>query len=405
MIFTLFAVWLGLFQVQASSAAIEIGPETDWCGTVNALPPGGDVVLAPGNYAGPCTVHRSGAPGAPLVIQAKDLHDRPRIMYLGQANNVLNIRGDHLIVRGLDIGPTKSSVDGIRIKEGSDVTIEDCRFQRLGGVAVVANHTSSARIVVRRNEIIQSRSTAMYFGCHDGIHCALTDLLVERNYIRGVEATDPEIGYGIEVKLNSTAIIRDNVIVDTKGPGIMVYGASDLSKVNVVERNFVAGSRNSSAIVLGGGPAIVRNNVTTTSAEAGIGLEDYHRRGLLRGIVVAHNTTYDNVKGGIAVPAEGMLDVTIVNNAAQARAGVRPFPTLRAGVLSLGNVDCSTLPCFMDPDQLNFSPLAIRRGSLVADPWIPPDDYFGRRRGTPPTAGAIEMPARAISLGIKPAKP
>ena len=302
-------------------------------------------------------------------------------------------------------GPTKPDIDAVRIYAGSDITIEDCRFQGIGGIAVVANHASSARVVVRRNEIIQSRATAMYFGCHDGIHCTASDLLIERNYIRGVEATESEVGYGIQVKVNSTATIRDNVIVDTKGPGIMVYGASDLSRISLVERNFVAGSRTSSAIVLGGGPAIVRNNVVTTSGEAGIGLEDYQRRGLLRGVVVAHNTIYANARGGILVPAQGLLDVKIVNNAAHARAGTPPFPARRPGILSLGNVDCSALPCFTDPDQRDFSPLAIRRGSLVAEPWIPPDDYFGRRRDIPPTAGALETPARPILPGIKPAPP
>jgi hypothetical protein len=63
-----------------------------------------------------------------------------------------------------------------------------------------------------------------------------------------------------------------------------VYGASDAANVSAVERNFVAGSRTSSAIVVGGGPAIVRNSVATTSVEAGIGLEDYGRRGPLGGV-------------------------------------------------------------------------------------------------------------------------
>jgi hypothetical protein len=183
----------------------------------------------------------------------------------------------------------------------------------------------------------------------------------------------------------------------------MVYGASDVSKVSVVERNFVAGSRTSSAIVVGGGAAVVRNNVAILSAEGGIGLEDYHRRGLLRGVVVAHNTIYGNAKGGILVPVHGLLDVKLVNNAVHARAGMQPFPTERAGILALGNVDCSRLPCFLDPDQRNFSPLTIRRGILAAEPWIPPDDYFGRQREIPPTVGAIETPARAISPGFKPA--
>ena len=404
MIFALFAVLLGFFQVPAESPVTEIGPETDWCETLNAATSGVEVVLRPGNYPGPCTLRRSGVPGAPLVIRAADLQDGPSIVYAGRQDNVFNIRATHVVIRGLRFGPTKAGVDGIRIYTGSDITIEDCRFRGLGGEAVVANHTSSARVVVRRNEIIQSRATAMYFGCHDGISCTASGFLLERNYIRGVDAPEREIGYGIQVKLNSTAIIRDNVIVDTKGPGIMVYGATDLSKVNLVERNFVAGSRTSSAIVLGGGPAIVRNNVVTTSAEAGIGLEDYHRRGLLRGIVLAHNTIYGNATGGILVPpGQGRLEVTIANNAAQPRTGTQAFPAVHAGILSIGNVDCASLPCFRDPDLLDFSPLALRPGSLAAEPWIPPDDYFGRRRDVPPTAGAIELPARPIGLGIKPA--
>jgi hypothetical protein len=405
MIFALFAVLLGLFQVEAGGPVADIGPEADWCANINALPPGTEAVLRPATYQGPCTLHRSGAPETPLAIRAKDLADRPHIEYLGQGANVLNVRADHVLIRGLEFSPTQRNVDAIRIYARRDVTVEDCRFRSVGGIAVVANHSSAERIVVRRNEIVESRATAMYFGCHDGIRCVLSDLVLERNFIRGVEAPEDEVGYGLQVKLNSTATIRDNVIADTKGPGIMVYGASDAAKVSVVERNFVAGSRTSSAIVIGGGPAIVRNNVATTSAEAGFGLEDYGRRGLLRGIVVAHNTVYGNLRGGIIVPAHGLLDVKIVNNAAQARGGTRPFPTERAGVLELGNVDCSMLPCFMDPDQQNFSPLAIRRGSLAALPWIPSDDYFGRRREVPPTAGAIEMPARAISLGIKPSQP
>jgi hypothetical protein len=312
MILAFFAVMLGLFQVQAvDSPVTEIGPEANWCEIINALLPGGEVVLRPGSYPGPCTIHRSGALGAPIVIRAKDPHDRPHIVYLGHGDNVLNVRAEHVIIRGLHFGPTMLNIDAIRIYAGSNSTIEDCRFQGVGGIAVVANHTSLTHVVVRRNEIIQSRATAMYFGCHDGISCTASDFLLERNYIRGVEAEEREIGYGIQVKLNSTAVIRDNVILDTKGPGIMVYGATDLSKVSLVERNFVAGSRTSSAIVLGGGPAVVRNNVVTTSAEAGIGLENYHRRGLLRGVVVSHNTIYGNAKGGNLVPAQGVLDAVV----------------------------------------------------------------------------------------------
>ena len=66
--------------------------------------------------------------------------------------------------------------------------------------------------------------------------------------------------------MNSHGVLRHNVIVDTKGPGIMVYGARDLVLTIVIERNFVARSRSASAIVLGSGPAIVRNNVVVSGA-------------------------------------------------------------------------------------------------------------------------------------------
>ena len=209
--------------------------------------------------------------------------------------------------------------------------------------------------------------------------------------------TAAQVGYDI-----LGPVIRDNVIVNTKGPGIMVYGAADPSKVSLVARNFVAGSRTSSAIVVGGGPVIIRNNILTTSAEAGIGVEDYGRRGFLRGIVLANNSIYGNTLGGILIAAQGLLEMTIVNNAAQPRAGTPAFPSARAGVLSLGNTDCALLRCFVDPDQLDFTLLASHLGSVVAEPGVPVDDYFGRRRDSPPTAGAIEGAGQPILLGIKP---
>jgi hypothetical protein len=147
----------------------------------------------------------------------------------------------------------------------------------------------------------------------------------------------------------------------------------------------------------------VRNNVVTTSAEAGIGLEDYQRRGLLRGIVLVHNTIYGNAKGGILVPGQGVAEVIVANNAVQPLPGTSAFPTGRPGVLSVGNVDCASLRCFVDPDQQDFSPLGIHPGSLAADPWIPPNDYFGRRRDLPPMVGAIEALGSPIRFGIKPA--
>src|SRR4029077_18093103 len=152
-------------------------------------------------------------------------------------------------------------------------------------------------------------------------------------------APPAEIGYGIEVKLNTGGFVRDNVIVDTKGPGIMVYGARDLATVSVVERNFVRGSRTSSGIVVGGGPAIVRNNVAGWNFEGGIGLENYKKRRLLRAITVAHNTVYANREGGIMVPGLGPVEAALLNNAASGGAAAPALPRGRARLPLPGQLD------------------------------------------------------------------
>jgi hypothetical protein len=170
----------------------------------------------------------------------------------------------------------------------------------------------------------------------------------------------------------------------------------------VVERNFVAGSHRSSGIVVGGGPALVRNNIAVGSAEAGIALEDYRKRGLLRGVVVVHNTVVGN-GGGIGVPSSGPLDALVINNAVQVRAGAPVLPPARPGVELAGNVDCTGAACFANPDARDFSPAP---GSPLAGPgverqtpWFPAADFFGARRSARPSAGAVERAAGAVLLG------
>jgi parallel beta helix pectate lyase-like protein len=383
--------------------ATEIGPGADLCATINALQPGEELLLAPGDYMGPCTIHRSGRPGSPIVVRALDPVRRPRITYAGTSANVLDIKADHVTVRGLAFGPTAPRVDGVRVLGRAGITIADCEFDGLGGIAIGVNYVSMTGLSVIRNVITNSGSIGMYFGCHEGVECVVSGLRVEDNFIEHINAADPEIGYGLQVKLNSTGVIRNNVIVDTKGPGIMVYGSRDGLNVNVVERNVVMGSRTSSGIVVGGGPATVRNNVVLLNRDAGIGLEDCGGRGLLRSIVLAHNTVYKNTGAGILIP-EGrpLRDIVIRSNAVQARAGTSGLPAPRPEIDLMGNVDCTWAPCFVDPERLDFSPLMGSLlsvlGSMRPGPWLPADDLFGVPRGPLPTVGAVERRARPIRI-------
>jgi cytoskeletal protein CcmA (bactofilin family) len=402
-------VWLMLVAsaVHAQAREIrEIGPEADICAEINALPPGAELVLRPGEYAGPCAIRAGGSAGAPTVIRAKTLSERPRIVYAGSTANALDIKADHVTIHGLAVGPTQRNVDGIRIFGRAGIVVEDCEFSGLGGVAVVANHTSNQGLVVRRNTIRDSEATAMYFGCHDGITCVATDLVIEGNYIQTVRAPDPEIGYGIQVKLNSTALVRDNVVLDSKGPGIMLYGAVDSGRASLVEGNVVMGSLRSSGIVIGGGPVVVRNNVAAGNALAGVGLEDYGRRRLLRGVVVAHNTLYRNEQAAVAVARNGLLDVAVVNNAVQAKPGGVALPEPQTGLRLTGNVVCGPVACFVDGENQDFSPAPggplAGVGAVRVEPWVPARDYFGIPRAVPPTVGAVERLGGPLRLTPRP---
>ena len=384
----------------ARAATIEVGPDGDLCEALRQVEPGDEVVLQPGDYPAGCAVRRGGLPQAPVVIRPSDPANPPRLTQSGLVN-LLEIRASDVVIRGLTFGPTVHDADGIRIFGGERITVEQCRFTQLGGIAVVANHSSVRTLTVKGNVISQSTSTGMYFGCHDGVGCVITDLLVEGNHIHGVDAPDPEIGYGIEVKLNSTAVIRNNVISDTKGPGIMIYGARELTAPSIVERNFVRGSRTSSGIVVGGGPGLVRNNISGWNAEGGIGLENYGRRGLLRAISVLNNTVYGNREGGVTVPASGPLEATLQANAGHGRADAPAFPSARPGLRLIGNLDCTGLSCFVDPEGLDFSPAKgspLRRAGVGASAGVPADDFFGTPRSGTPVIGAVQHAGPRIEL-------
>jgi hypothetical protein len=382
--------------------AAEIGPEDDLCSAINQLAPGEELRLRPGDYAGPCVIRRGGSPGAPITIAAADPQQRPRIVYDGVTANVFEVRSGYVVIRGLEFGPTRLDVDAIRIMLGNGIVIESCRFFQVGGIAITANNMSVRGLIIRGNVIEQSQSTAMYFGCQDGQRCVVTDLLVAGNLIRGVTAAPAQVGYGLEIKLNSSGIVRDNVILRTKGPGIMVYGARDLLTQTVVERNVVMGSERAAGILVGGGPVVVRNNVSMTNGDGGIGLQDYGQRGLLRRIVIAHNTIYGNLVGGITIEGHDTRETTLLNNAIQSPGGAPALPAARPGVWMAGNVDCTYRACFMQPDGFDFSPFPgsalVGPGAPVLSEAPPRDDLFRMRRGTPPTVGAIERPSGPIPL-------
>jgi hypothetical protein len=381
------------FGLLARGDGKEIRPEDELCRAINDPASGAEIILLAGEYHGPCMVRRGGTADRPLVIRAKSVDARPRIAYDGQAANVFEVRADHVIVMGLSFGPTRKNIDGIRIRANKDVSVVDCEFSSMGGIAVVANQSNLHGLRVKSNVVRNSNATAMYFGCHDGKSCQLADLTIEKNLIDGVSAADNEVGYGIQVKLNSPSIIRDNVITDTKGPGIMVYGGREVLEESLIERNFVSGSRTSSGIVIGGGPAIVRNNIAVANSQAGIALYDYGQWGLLRRIKVGFNTLYGNEAGGIMASAGKVAESVMIGNVGASLSGAPAFPPRQAGLLAEDNLVCDN-SCFADAGKNDFSAapnsLLERRVVAYKAAWQPADDFFAQSRQSPPKPGAAE---------------
>jgi hypothetical protein len=84
-------------------------------------------------------MRHGGKPRLPLVIRSLDLKKRPRLRYESKNGNVLEVYAGHILIQGIELGPTYTDVDGFRVFVGDDITIAVC--DRLKGIAIVANHT------------------------------------------------------------------------------------------------------------------------------------------------------------------------------------------------------------------------------------------------------------------------
>ncbi len=380
----------------AGAETVEVTPGQDWCGIVNAHGAGDEIVLLAGDHAGPCWIQADGAAGDPLVVRGEGAGTPSRIVYDGAGDNVTNVFSEHLVIRGLAFGPSQDAIDAIKIREGGDILIEGCTFDQVGGISISANSADTYDLVVRGNELSDLQATGMYFGCHSGAGSCATNVIVEGNLIDGVDSS--AVGYGLEVKVDSRAIVRDNVIHDTKGPAIEIYGSYDVAVVSEVRGNLVIGSRNDGTLEIGGGPCVVEANIAVGGAYGAIHVYDYQDRGLMRGVHVVNNTAVGVEDLAIRIADwEAGNDLVLANNAVFRDGGAAMTGTV-PGVTWEGNVECgSASECWVDAASWDFWPAAsspLLAGAVAAGPgWTVGDDFCGQVRGSPPHAGALERTA------------
>lgn len=299
----------------------EVRPGEDYRAVLTMLQPGDELVLHEGIYEGNALISNSGLPDKPIVIRGYgNGEERPVLFWEGKNAVLFQINGSHVVLDFLEfrskyVYATRIGASGTG-KNIENVTIRNCVFYESGSGDISAYAPLDYdNINILDNYFIGPKTTPVYIGQHDG-KVNITNFTFKGNVIDGsqIYGSETSIGYGIQLKLNvKSSVIENNYITNTKGPGIMVYGATDPDprNANIVRNNIVVGSRNSAGIVAGGGPATIMGNLSVR-CNGGLSIQNYGGRNLLHNIVVINNTALGNSNYGMSFG--NVQDITARNN-------------------------------------------------------------------------------------------
>jgi hypothetical protein len=252
----------------ARAGVYEIRPGDDLFARLAALSAGDEVIVHAGTYTTPgqVSVTWAGTEAAPIVVRAAP-GARPVIVGM-PSQNVLDLGGSYFTLRGFEL---RGGSHGVRLAATDHATLEDLVLHDLGDVGISCNRPgqSCAFVTIRRTEIYATGKAGtgegMYLGC-TAAACTFRDSLVERNYVHDLGGDQ---GDGIEVKTGaSNVVVRDNVIVRSKYPGITMYGFAGSAPPNIVERNLVWTTQDNGIQIVG--QVRVRNNIVLGAAASGI---------------------------------------------------------------------------------------------------------------------------------------
>lgn len=283
-----------------------VKPGQDYIKILDRLQPGDELVLHEGVYEGSAIVNNSGSPEKPITIRGFGKGEgRPVLLWEGTNAILFQVNGSNIIFDYLEFKSkyTYALRMGGSGKGNSNVLISNSVFYECGGGCISANASVDYdNIEISDNYFIGPKKTPVYIGQHAG-KARVTNFAFKRNVIDGSQIYGGSItGYGIELKLNVTrSVVENNYITNTKGPGIMVYGAEKAGRedANIVRNNIVVASRNDAGIVVGGGPSSVFDNLLI-GCLGGIEVMNYGHRNLLENIFLMNNTAVCNRRYGIS---------------------------------------------------------------------------------------------------------
>jgi len=210
-----------------------VTPAQNWIATLQGLKAGDTLTFTAGTYTvtSKLSVSLAGTAAAPIVISGED----GAVIQRGNANqNIIDFgSGSYFTIQNLEfIGGSK----GLRFGETGNVTNALLLGNKVHGTATTAitfNDVGKtySNITLRSNEIYdtgKSESECLYMGCNQNA-CTASYCIIENNYCHDtLDATAGSYGSGLQVKTGSNNnILRNNVMVDTRGPGILIYDDYD----------------------------------------------------------------------------------------------------------------------------------------------------------------------------------
>jgi hypothetical protein len=259
-----------LAPAAARAGVFEIRPGDDLFARLAMLGPGDEVIVHAGTYTTPgfLQVTWTGTEAAPIIVRAAP-GARPVIAGT-PSQNVIDLGGSHFTLRGFEL---RGGSHGVRLAATDHAVLEDLVLHDLGDVGISCNRPGQdcSFVTIRRTEIYDTGKATggsgegMYLGCNDAV-CRFRDSLVEGNYVHDLGGDQ---GDGIEVKTGaSNVVVRDNVIVRSKFPGITMYGFTGSAPPNIVERNLVWTTQDNGIQIVG--QVRVRNNIVLGAGANGI---------------------------------------------------------------------------------------------------------------------------------------
>jgi len=389
----------------AFAAQYTVSPSDNWISRLQTLAAGDTLTFNAGTYTVSSKLSASfpGTASAPIVVQGAS--GATVIISRGNANqNTIDIgQGSYFTIKNIRFA---GGSRGIRVGETGNVNnavFDGLKVYNTATTAMSFNQggRTYSNIRIANCEIYNTgtqESECIYMGCQDN-GCTTSNSIIEKNFCHDTTgATSGSMGSGIQVKTGSyNNIIRNNVIVDVKGAGVLIYDDYGLGR-NQVYGNFIWRTGDNGIQATSG--ANIYNNIVALPTGTAISIINNQVQSgqQLRNVAIHHNTIYSTSGNrGINVGSTTSGSTFNVRNNFISVASSASPTGLPSGAVQSNNIAGSATTYLVNPTSTtapNFYPKSgtslIGGGTNAVYSLVPQDFNCNARSSTAPTVGAYE---------------